>query len=160
MNKFLKNKNAVIFAGVGVLVVVLLIVAALVFNKPSNQANQNANVYPTQAVIPTIKPEEIGLVLKWGVEGKTVITSVSKTEGISSIEYELSYKSKGDIPRGAFGKFDLKQTTPKNEIDLGTCSSGVCKYDVGITDVKIVLKITKNDGKVYQSQASLAPTAE
>jgi len=32
---------------------------------------------------------------------------------------------------------------------FGTCSD-VCHYDSGVTDIDLIVKITKTDGKIYQ----------
>lgn len=156
MNKdLLKNRN-VLIVGTVALVLIILVVGFLVFNKFSQTQNtQGVNSIPTQIPIPTITADSIGLTLKAGVSGKTVIASVTNTNGISAIDYELSYTSQGNIPRGAIGQFDLTKKPVSKEITLGTCSD-VCHYDQGVSNIKIVLKVTKTDGKVYQAQASLA----
>lgn len=156
MNKdLLKNRN-VLIVGTVALVLIILVVGFLVFNKFSQTQNtQGVNSIPTQIPIPTITADSIGLTLKAGVSGKTVIASITNTNGISAIDYELSYTSQGNIPRGAIGQFDLTKKPVSKEITLGTCSD-VCHYDQGVSNIKIVLKVTKTDGKVYQAQASLA----
>ncbi len=155
MNKELLKNRKVIVAG-GIIVLLLLFVGFLFLNgKISNQnQNQNANTLPTQIPIPTITADSIGLSLKMGTAGKTVIVSLENTEGITAVEYELSYTSKGDIPRGAIGQLDLTKKTVSKEITLGTCSD-TCHYDEGVSNIKIVLKITKDDGNVYQSEKTL-----
>ncbi|HYM65342.1 MAG TPA: hypothetical protein VES68_02565, partial [Candidatus Sulfotelmatobacter sp.] len=109
--------------------------------------------------VPTITAESIGLTLKAGAGGKTVIASVSNIEGITAIDYELSYTSKGNIPRGAIGQFDLTKKPVSKEITLGTCSD-VCHYDQDVTNIKIVLKVTKDDGKVYQAESKLSSVSQ
>jgi len=160
MNKLLKNKPVVIAIGVVLVVLVLLIGLFLFFNKSaSNKSNQDQSAYPTQVPIPSISAESIGLTLKLGIPGQTVIATVANTQGISAIDYEFSYTAKGNIPRGVFGQFELTKKPVTKEIKLGTCSDK-CHYDEDVTNIKIVLKVTKEDGKVYQSEASLAPSAE
>ena len=39
--------------------------------------------------------------------------------------------------------------------ELGTCSSGRCRYDTGITEIKLEINLTKKDGKVFQVSDSL-----
>ena len=160
MNKYLKDKR-ILIAGVVVLVLIILVVGFfLVFNKSSQtQTPQGVNAIPTQIPIPTITANSIGLTLKAGTAGKTVIATVTNTNGITAIDYELSYTSQGNIPRGAIGQFDLTKKPVSKEITLGTCSD-VCHYDQGVSNIKIVLKVTKTDGNVYQAQASLASVAQ
>ena len=102
----------------------------------------------------TLSPEDIGLSLTMGSDGKRVIMEITNTEGLTSIEYQLSYASKGDIPRGVIGTIDVKGSIIKKEIILGTCSD-VCHYDQDVSDIKVILKTTKTDGKVYQVEKSL-----
>ena len=91
-----------------------------------------------------------------GSDGKRVILQITKTEGINSLDYQLSYNSKGDIPRGAIGQIDVKAKGKpvKKDITLGTCSD-VCHYDENVSGIKLILKVTKTDGKIYQAEASL-----
>ena len=156
MNNLLKNKVVLIAGGA---IILLVLVGGLFLlsskNKASNQDAQNSNILPTQVLIPTITADSIGLTLKAGASGKTVIVAVSQTSGISGIDYELSYISKGNIPRGAIGQFDLTKKPVSKEITLGTCSD-VCHYDQEVTNIKIVLKVTKEDGKVYQAEKTLS----
>lgn len=154
MKDLLKDKRILVAVGL----LILLIVAAGLFlfsHKSPSDITQNANALPTQIPIPTITADSIGLTLKAGNGGKTVVVTVSNTEGISAIDYELSYTSKGDIPRGAIGSLDLTRKPVTKEITLGTCSD-VCHYDTDVSDIKLVLKVTKSDGKVYQAQATLS----
>lgn len=111
---------------------------------------------PAEEVITTMKPEEIGLSLTASNDNKKVIFEVTNTQGVASLDYELSYTSKGDIPRGAVGHVDIKQggQAVTKEITLGTCSD-VCHYDQDVANIKIVLKVTKTDGSVSQVEKSL-----
>lgn len=157
MKDLLKDKRVLI---VGVVVLLLVVVGAFfVLNRNAVTPDQNTSVLPTQIPIPSISAESIGLSLEAGAGGRTVIATVENTQGIAAIEYELSYLSKGDIPRGALGTFDLTRKPARKEITLGTCSD-TCHYDTEVSDLKLLLKITKDDGKVYQAQASLESVSE
>lgn len=156
MNKdLLKNKQFLIIAAVVVLLLVLVVGFVMFKNSSNNTVAVNGNILPSEAPVPTISASDLGLTLEAGPAGKSVILTVGKTNGISAIEYELSYISKGDIPRGAIGQMDLKKKPAVKEVTLGTCSD-VCHYDTEVKDIKILLKITKTDGSVFQSEASLA----
>lgn len=108
-------------------------------------------------VVPTIAPSDIGLTLIARDDKKAVKFAVAKASDIDSIDYEITYLAKGDIPRGAIGtvKVSGKGSVESNYIDLGTCSSGKCKYDEDIHNLKLLLKITKTDGKISSAQTSL-----
>lgn len=158
MNKELLKNKKVIIAG-GIVVLLLLFLGFVFLNGRTSNQNQNANATPTEIPIPTITAESIGLTLKMGLGGKTVIAAIANPQGITAIEYELSYISKGDIPRGAIGQFDLTKKPVKKEITLGTCSD-TCHYDEEVSNIKIVLKITKENGSIYQSEKTLDPVVE
>lgn len=111
---------------------------------------------PAEEVISTMKPEEIGLSLTTSNDNKKVIFEIANTKDISGVDYELSYTSKGDIPRGAIGNVNIKQLGKlvKQEIPLGTCSD-VCHYDQDVSNIKLILKVTKADGTTSQVEKSL-----
>ncbi|MEK7160262.1 MAG: hypothetical protein AAB702_02170 [Patescibacteria group bacterium] len=159
MKELLNNKKLVSAGGVVILVVVFLGFFLLMNKSSNNQNNQDTVALPTQIPVPTITADSLGLTLKTGVEGKTVIVALANAVGISAIEYELSYTSKGDIPRGAIGQLDLTKKPVKKEITLGTCSD-TCHYDEDVSNIKILLKITKTDGKVYQAEQVLTSVSE
>lgn len=115
---------------------------------------------PTQQeeVIPTLSQKDIGLTFVTRSDNKAVKFSLSNIKDIQSVDYEVTYTAKGNVPRGIIGTIEV---TPQDEIleskyiDLGSCSSGKCRYDEGVSLVKLVLKITKTDGKVFQSESKL-----
>lgn len=160
MKDLLKDKR-ILTAGAVVLVLIVLVGGLFLFLGKGNkdQSGTGVEALPTQIPVPTITADSIGLSLKVGTPGKTIIATVSNTEGITDIEYELTYTAKGDIPRGTLGKIELTKNPARAEITLGTCSD-VCHYDEDVSNIKIVLKVTKEDGKVYQSQATLASAEE
>ena len=149
----MKNKNATIFAVIG-MIVLIAIGAFIFFNKTSTPAP--VVQAPSEETVSTIKPEEIGLSLTASADNKKVILQVNNTTDISGLDYELSYTSKGDIPRGVIGHIDIKQAGKKviQEITLGTCSD-VCHYDQDVSNIKLILKITKTDGTTSQTQEAL-----
>ena len=111
---------------------------------------------PLEEQVFVIKPEDIGLTLTMSADGKKVIIEVVNTKDIVELEYQLSYTSKGDISRGAIGNIDIKQPgkSARLEIPLGTCSD-VCHYDQDVSDIKLILKVTKTDGSTSQVEESL-----
>lgn len=110
---------------------------------------------PTEEPILTLSAEDIGLSLTAGFDKKRAIVEVTNTDDITSLDYELSYISKGNIPRGVIGHIDVKLKGKKvlQEIILGTCSD-VCHYDQEVSDIKLILKVNKTDNKVYSVEKS------
>ena len=153
----MKNKNLIII----VLVVVVLIGGFIFYQSQQNQQKKIAQDQDLiqQEVIPTISPDELGLILTARSDKRAVTFEVTNIKGITVVDYEVSYLAKGSIPRGAIGHIEVKagitKIVPEKWIDLGTCSSGKCKYDEGVTSVKLILKIIKEDGKTYQAEKSL-----
>lgn len=130
----------------------------ILIGSKSSSTNQTTQAIPTSEVIPTLNPEDLGLKLTARSDGKAVKFEITNIKDIESVEYELTYLAKGNIPRGTIGTVEIKPTDTKIEtkyLDLGSCSSGKCKYDEGVTSVKLVLKITKKDGNVYSAEKSL-----
>ena len=89
-------------------------------------------------------------------DNRKVILEVTNTEGLAGLDYELSYIAKGELPRGVIGHIDVKQAgkAVRQEITLGTCSD-VCHYDEDVSNIKLILKVTKTDGTVSQAEKVL-----
>lgn len=165
----MKNKQVIIAV---VAVVVLLVLGGIfVMMKGSSSskstANQTANL--DEDVI-KLEPSDVGLKILPLSNNHQIKFSLSKASGITHIEYELSYEadsaggssedgdSSGRITRGVAGEdtIDSQSTYTSKVLDLGSCSSGTCRYDKGVTGVHLLLKLTKTDDKVYQVEDSLS----
>lgn len=149
----MKNKKLLIG------IIVLLVLAAggvLVLSSNKKAVPVQVDQIPSEEKVTTIKPEDIGLSLTASADNKKVIIEVANTKDISGLDYELSYTSKGNIPRGVIGHIDIKQEgkSVKQEITLGTCSD-VCHYDQDVSNIKLILKVAKTDGTVSQVSKSL-----
>ena len=102
-----------------------------------------------------MSPEDIGLELTLRSDGKAVIVKATKVEGIKSFEYELTYDAQvtedgesATVPRGAVGELTIRGGIAQAEVDLGTCSANVCKYDKVVSDVKVVIKVNFENGEI------------
>lgn len=152
----MKNKTILLILGVFILIV-LVGGGYYMFGRTSSKPVDTTPLIE-QENIPSIAPEDIGLTLMARADKKAIKFEIEKIDGIQSIDYEISYLAKGNIPRGAIGTVTVKPGDEKistNYIDLGTCSSGKCKYDEGVNSVKVTLRINKTDGKVLQTEKSL-----
>jgi len=150
----MKNKNLIIAIAVTLFLLIIGGGAFLLSGKKTEKLKSTS--LEAEEQINKISADEIGLNLSMGRDGKRVILEVKKTDDIDLLDYQLSYNSKDNIPRGAIGHIDVKSKGQpiKKEIVLGTCSD-VCHYDEDVTDIKLILKITKTDGKIYQAETSL-----
>lgn len=153
----MKNKKLTTFALIGSVILIMAGVFVLTSNK--KPAVVQVEQAPIEDQISIVKPEEIGLSLMTSSDDKKVIFEIANTEGISGIEYELTYTSKvnrENVVRGANGSIEIKQPgqSAKKEITLGTCSD-VCHYDEDVSNIKLILKVTKADGSMSQVEKSL-----
>ena len=148
----MNNKKLIAIVAIGLVV----LIAGYFVISSKNNAPEPVEPAPMEEQISTIKPEDIGLSLTASNDGRKVILEVKNTKGLAGLDYELSYTSKGDIPRGVIGHIDIKvEGKPvKQEIILGTCSD-VCHYDEDVSDIKLILKVAKTDGTVSQVSKSL-----
>jgi hypothetical protein len=164
IQELLKNKKAVIAAGIVVLILIFGLVLFLVSSKGSNSTtDQTANVGPAQIPILILQPADIGLSFVPDSNMQKGTMTITKTSDITSVDYQLTYTAivTGEpVARGTIGHVDVK--TKGQEISqqmvFGTCSD-VCHYDNGIADVKLIVKVTKTGGKIYQAELSV-PTSK
>ncbi len=161
VEKYLKDKRILVIIGVAVLALVLVVVSVFLMMRNSN-SSQNAQqaASPLEAPVLTLQPSDIGLTLVEAANMQTATMTITKTSDITSVDYQLSYNAEvagQSIPRGTIGHADVK--TPGQPITqkmvFGTCSD-VCHYDTGITQVQLIVKVTKTDGKVYQVEQAVA----
>jgi hypothetical protein len=134
----------------------------LLSNKSGNSNQPQAT--PTQVPVLSLKPDDIGLTLTASADLHKATMKITKTEDISSVDYQLSYNANvagQAVARGTIGHADVKTKgqTVSQDMVFGTCSD-VCHYDSGISDVNLIVKVTKTDGKVYQVEKSLDVSAK
>jgi hypothetical protein len=152
----MKKRNLIIIVAI---VLLVLVGGGYFLFFSNNTSNKTLNVQPEEVeeeIISEITPEELGLSLTASAGNRTVTMEITNLDGIISLDYELSYNSKGDIPRGIVGNIEVtsKDKEIKKELVLGTCSD-VCHYDEDVSDIKIILKVTKTDGTVYHTEQTL-----
>lgn len=160
LDTFKNNRNLSIATAV-VIVLVVLAGAFFVVKSSNNSASRQVNntPAPVDEIIFPIAPADLGITLTAGPGNKTAVLNITDTKDIVSLDYELSYMADvngAQVARGAIGRMDIKKkgTPVKQEITLGTCSD-TCHYDVGVSDIKLTLKINKTDGKTYQADLTL-----
>ncbi|OGH18842.1 MAG: hypothetical protein A3F31_04675 [Candidatus Levybacteria bacterium RIFCSPHIGHO2_12_FULL_38_12] len=153
------NAKYLLLAGILLLV---LGGGVFVFNSNKNKP-VTAPALSQEETVKKLNPEDIGLAFTARNDKKAVKFMIEKIDDISNVDYEISYLAKGDIPRGAIGHADPEAGDTKietNYIDLGTCSSGKCKYDEGVVSVKLLLKVTKKDNSIYSVEKTLDLTSD
>lgn len=133
----------VIIGGIGAYVV-------LGMNSGGGKVDENGEESLVDESAKTVTADEIGLTLTPTQNNQVLMMEITKLDGIKSIDYEVSYDAleNGEVvPRGAIGFIELAgESTIERKIDLGTCSRNICKYDKGVENVKVVLRINYADG--------------
>lgn len=142
-------------------IIVVLIILSLVgiIYKNRFSRKQEIVLVPTPTVmLPTIS-DDVQVDLTATRDKHAIILKISNIpQGIESIEYELTYITASDLPRGVLGKITLQGESEivRDDIVLGTCSSGKCVYDEGVTTVDLSLKFNSPGGaKVFHKSYDL-----
>lgn len=144
---------------IAVVIIILVIVGFLAMRMKKQPVVETTEpeATPTMA-FPTVTDSiHVDLKPKAGVQS-VVLSVTGLTPDIQSIEYELTYTTAAGLPRGVLGKIQLKgeKEVSRDDIVLGTCSSGHCVYDTGVTSVNLTLKLNSESGaSVYQHTYSM-----
>ena len=86
-------------------------------------------------------------------DNTVVVSATGLGAKVSAIAYELTYESQGLIKGVNSGSKPIDvigQASFSREVYLGTCSRNVCKPDLGIKSVSVVLEFTNASGKKSQ----------
>lgn len=162
----LKNRNLQIVLGV---VLILALFGGTYYVLFGKTKQKEAPVETSGDVVQSLKAEDLGLDLEVSPDQKKVKFSISKASDIASIEYQITYEadstaqeqSEGSddrVQKGIVGQANVVSGNASYESDwlvLGTCSKNVCRYDTKVNNIDLTLKITKKDGKVFQSEKKL-----
>ena len=139
---------------IGLLIVIVISGIAFAIRPKFSNKSQVADIIPTPTVIlPTVSENiKVDLSANPGITAVTLeINGI--TPDIESIEYELTYLTEGGLPRGVLGKIVLsgESEVVRDDLVLGTCSSGKCVYDKGVTSIDLTLKFNTSTGaSVFQ----------
>lgn len=145
---------------IGIIVlIVILIGGGIVWVRQAAVPSEEVEVLPTPTVaLPTISDDvEVNFTIR--KDRPAAILSIKGIPAdVESIEYELTYVTGVGLPRGVLGKIRLsgEKNVTRDDIVLGTCSSGKCVYDTGVASVDLSLKFNTADGsRVFQKTYSL-----
>lgn len=163
----MKNKN-IIIAGIVAAIIIIVGGGFFLLNKSkSTSQTTNATINQTGGAIQTLSAKDIGLTFSASPDNKKVQFTVSNLSDVTAISYELTYQADSTlaekqegadatVQRGITGDAKLGASSYTSPwLDLGTCSSGTCRYDTGVTSVDLILKVSKN-GKDYQVEQKLS----
>ena len=102
------------------------------------------------------KTKGITTSVKFRGDRRAIIVTFNNLSIASSVNYTLSYSTRGTT-QGASGTLN-PGTSPdptSRELIFGTCSHGVCRYDSGITNARLVIITTLKGGKKIQKSFRL-----
>lgn len=98
----------------------------------------------TSKVLPT---KGVTVKVRFRADRRAIIASFTNLSVASSVSYTLTYDSNGST-QGAGGSITPGTVEPiERELIFGTCSHGVCRYDTGIKNAKLVVITTLKSGK-------------
>lgn len=141
------------------MVVLVLVMVFIFFRKGKSTQVQNANLQPTEEVIPTVDSSVV-VSLKNKIGSKDVVLSINgMPKATSSVEYSLSYSTVQQGIQGVIGtvKFDKNENSYEKSLVLGTCSSGTCVYHQVVGNITVSLKFSGNYGaKVFEKEFTLS----
>ncbi len=154
-----------------VAVIILLIIGGVFYvvysqNKSTEFSNPNGTTSDSQ--VQTITAEELGLVITVRPDNLAVKFKLNKADDIKHVDYQITYMhvvedSPDPVSEGVTGEMNIAQDgiTETDYRTFGTCSA-TCRYDKEVSDVKLVLKVEKKDGKIYSLEQAipLNPTEE
>lgn len=156
-------KNKLLLVAIAVVVILAGVLGYVFWPKTAEES-----LFPqgSSKNIKQMSPEDIGLVLTPIKNGKAIRMEVTKLEGISSIEYDVSYDARvtdeGEeivVPRGVAGSaIQIKpgESSVERDLDLGTCSRNVCKYDQVESDIEFVIRVNFTNGEIGSVEAKVS----
>ncbi len=140
----LKKYLPLILLGVGVLV--LILVFALIKNKKTEVAVDDSDTIVevpfAQRPVANLTPTSDGHYINLKIEKITLPKA-------ASLDYELLYSLPDGRTQGVPGTVDLKgQTTFERKLLLGSESNGKFRYDEGVADGSLTVRLRGSNGKL------------
>ena len=150
----MKNKTTIV---IGILVLLLLGTGGLVVKVLTSGGQSPKPVTKDEEIVaplPVVDSSVVVNVIRSPTKDNTVVMKVSGMDSrMQSVAYELTYESQGLI-KGVYSGSKPIDTSAivafDREIYFGTCSRNVCKPDVGVKKVSVVLEFTDTAGKKSQ----------
>lgn len=144
-------KNKLVLLG-GIAVIVVAIVAGFLFMQNNKKSAEPIEEETVEEQALQLKAEDIGLKLTPNANNTEVTMEITDVSKFNSFDYEMSYDAdvEGEIvPRGAIGsgKVESGESSITREITIGTCSSGKCKFDKGVTKISFIIRLNLKDGQ-------------
>jgi len=146
MNKKMIGLVVGVLALVGVVLVVF-------FSQKKPKITEQFQKKEEMTVIPTVDASTVVTLSALQGNKEIVLKSTSLPTGTTSIDYELSYDTKGQGKQGVIGTVsDITGSNFEKQITLGTCSSGRCVYHEVVGTIQVALKFTGEYGEKVLSK--------
>lgn len=151
MNMFMKHKMKFLYGGLAL----LLVITGLIVYKAVAPAEDVAPVEEEiTELLPAADPTIVVNAAFSKAKDNTVVLTVSALASkYTTVGYELTYDSQGLIKGVNSGSKPVEVAGTdgfEREVYLGTCSRNVCKPDLGVTKVTVVMEFTDMAGKKSQ----------
>lgn len=150
------KKNVVIII---IIVLILLVLGGwMVFFRNNKQPTKIATE-PTlaQPLLPIGDDVQVDFEPNSARTKATLSISVSDGAGVNSLEYEVLYETDGLVKGVNSGstpiEIDPKTGKVERELDFGTCSSGVCRYDKDVGLITLIVRFNTSSGtKLFKQE--------
>ena len=135
-----------------VIIVGILVVVGVGVGIAMSQQKPKAAIQPSKkeelGAIPTVDASTtVTLSLLQG-KREIVLKSAGIPNGTASVDYELSYDTKGQGKQGVIGTITtIAGGTFEKQMTLGTCSSGRCVYHEVVGAIQVTLKFAGDYGE-------------
>jgi hypothetical protein len=142
------NKKLIAVVLIALVMIIGLVVAIKVSTKkPENNLTVNPSPVVEEGKVLDFSLTNPLVLVYPRADGNALNLEISKLNGIESVEYEMVYQTK-DQQQGALGKAVLNKgdTSVKRELLFGSCSKNVCKYDQGVENGTLTIKLNKQTG--------------
>jgi len=137
---------------VGVLVLVGVSVGLFVSQKKPQVVEQTKKTDELGA-IPTVDSSTTVTLVAQPGNKEMILKSAGIPKDTSSVDYELSYDTKGQGKQGVIGTIStIENNGFEKQMTLGTCSSGRCVYHEVVGAIQVTLRFTGEYGEKVLSK--------
>jgi len=125
---------------------IVILATAILLDLPSTV--QAKRTLPALKSVSTAKSTSTGVTVKvkFRPDRKGVILNFGNLTTATGVGYDLIYDTRGTT-QNAGGAIKISSDIANTEVIFGTCSSGVCRYDSGISNAKLQVFITLKNGR-------------
>ncbi|MCX6730858.1 MAG: hypothetical protein NTZ55_03345 [Candidatus Roizmanbacteria bacterium] len=143
-NMILLVVGVLVLAGIGL---------AIFFSQQKPKVVEQPQKKEEVGAIPTVDASTTVTLTSLQGNKEIVLKSSSVPNGTTSVDYELSYDTKGQGKQGVIGTISsISGNSFEKQMTLGTCSSGRCVYHEVVGAIQVTLKFTGEYGEKVLSK--------